>query len=355
MNMDTFNELWRDKYNFIEKIGEGTYGRVYKVKDVQTQEKVAVKILFDEDELALENDSIYLQKVGPHTNIIRMLSTCYDNEKMLHYIFLEYHSCNLEIYIDRPYFSVEQIYTFTCDILDGLEYIHNQGFIHGDIKPKNILISNIGTAIICDFGHCHLNENKPSPPYFLQTLGYRAPEIILDLPYDYKIDVWSLGCTFLEMFSKKNIFSGHQVLNVLSIIENVLGSIPYEMLSESPIATRYYYKEYINELMEERYILKLNGNELQESFVLKCNNNRHWITRRSTQTAIGSCYYENVTTFERQWERPVTHYLSCTEPYKKLNKFIVVFAHLLLAVDPTNRLSVIDAKKKLKELFSSVI
>lgn len=85
--------------------------------------------------------------------------------------------------------------------LEALEYLHELGIIHCDLKPENILIKSYSRCEIkvIDLGSsCFQNDNLS---LYVQSRSYRAPEVILGLPYDQKIDLWSLGCILAELYS----------------------------------------------------------------------------------------------------------------------------------------------------------
>ncbi len=84
-------------------------------------------------------------------------------------------------------------------MLESLEYIHSLNLIHCDIKPENIMIKSYSNSLfkLIDFGSsCYIHDHL-SP--YVQSRFYRAPEVILGCKYDYKIDLWSLGCVLAEV------------------------------------------------------------------------------------------------------------------------------------------------------------
>ena len=92
-----------------------------------------------------------------------------------------------------------QIVTRQC--LEALEFLHDLGIIHCDLKPENILIKSYRRCEIkvIDLGSsCFRSDNLC---LYVQSRSYRAPEVILGLPYDQKIDMWSLGCILAELSS----------------------------------------------------------------------------------------------------------------------------------------------------------
>ena len=120
------------------------------------------------------------------------------------YLFvMEYVEKDLEHYYLKcnDYYSLQSI---MCDIMLGCEFLHAKNIIHRDLKPHNILVSSKGTAKICDFGlSTHSSHYRPSTPGTV-TSFYRAPEICCDYDdYDTKIDIWSIGCIFFEIVTKR--------------------------------------------------------------------------------------------------------------------------------------------------------
>lgn len=92
-----------------------------------------------------------------------------------------------------------QVITRQC--LEALEYLHELGIIHCDLKPENILIKSYSRCEIkvIDLGSsCFQNDNLS---LYVQSRSYRAPEVIIGLPYDQKIDLWSLGCILAELYT----------------------------------------------------------------------------------------------------------------------------------------------------------
>lgn len=96
-------------------------------------------------------------------------------------------------------FFFSQVITRQC--LEALEYLHDLGIIHCDLKPENILIKSYRRCDIkvIDLGSsCFRTDNLS---LYVQSRSYRAPEVILGLPYDQRIDIWSLGCILAELCS----------------------------------------------------------------------------------------------------------------------------------------------------------
>lgn len=114
------------------------------------------------------------------------------------------------------YWFFEQVIARQC--LEALEYLHHMGIIHCDLKPENVLIKSYRRCEIkiIDLGSsCFRNDNLC---LYVQSRSYRAPEVILGLPYDEKIDLWSLGCILAELCSGEVCLSLHRFTHSLELV-----------------------------------------------------------------------------------------------------------------------------------------
>ena len=140
--------------------------------------------------------------------------------------------------------SFEQIRYIIFQMVEGLHYIHQLGFMHRDIKPSNIYLTANGTVKIGDFSisrkeSAHPNagsmqsEEEEQKTGNVTTRNYRAPQIIYgSRHYDQSIDIWGLGCTMAELLLHQPIFPGNTDINQLELIFSVLGC-PVNLLSHS--------------------------------------------------------------------------------------------------------------------------
>lgn len=110
--------------------------------------------------------------------------------------------------------------------------MHSNGIFHRDIKPENILITD-DTVKLADFGSCRgISQKQPFTEY-ISTRWYRAPECLLtDGYYNYKMDIWGVGCVFFEILSYIPLFPGNNELDQINKIHNILGTPPAELFQK---------------------------------------------------------------------------------------------------------------------------
>lgn len=128
---------------------------------------------------------------------------------------------------------IPNIKKVTLRVLTTLGFLQQQNIIHADLKPENILLkseSDVGSVTVIDFGNAIHNRFKEVALYFkdfeLQTLLYRAPEVLFGLPFGTEIDLWSLGCILAELYSGMPLFPGTSKIPVIKEMTRLLGPFP---------------------------------------------------------------------------------------------------------------------------------
>lgn len=143
---------------------------------------------------------------------------------------------------EEPYFTRRRLCYITRQCLIALNFVHSLGLIHSDVKPENILLASYSRAKVklIDFGSsCYGTDRQSS---YIQSRSYRAPEVVLGLPYDGKIDVWSLGCVVAEMYTGEVTFQNDSIVSMLSRIEAICGPFPRHMIAQGRQSTRFFTK-----------------------------------------------------------------------------------------------------------------
>ncbi|KAJ4904973.1 Mitogen-activated protein kinase 10 [Raphanus sativus] len=120
---------------------------------------------------------------------------------------------------------------FLYQILCGLKYIHSANVLHRDLKPSNLLVNANCDLKICDFGLARGNSEHNAMTEYVVTRWYRAPELLLNSSaYTSAIDIWSVGCIFLELLTRQTVFPGRDFVHQLHLILELLGSPSEEEL-----------------------------------------------------------------------------------------------------------------------------
>jgi Ras GTPase-activating-like protein IQGAP2/3 len=191
------------KYHIGEALGRGAFGVVYKGLNFETGETVAIKRISTEkiaaDALASVEAELDLLKKLNHPNIVSYVG-CHRSEKHLN-IILEYiENGSLQAIVKKfGKFPETLVAVYTMQVLEGLEYLHEQHVVHRDIKAANILTTKEGTVKLADFGVATLAKVDNSNEAALGSPYWMAPEIISMKGAQTASDIWSLGCTIIEL------------------------------------------------------------------------------------------------------------------------------------------------------------
>ncbi|XP_077211283.1 protein kinase superfamily protein isoform X2 [Tasmannia lanceolata] len=213
------------KYELLHELGKGSYGSVYKARDIKTSELVAIKVISlsegDEEYEEIRGEIETLQQCS-HPNVVRYLGS-YQGEEYL-WIVMEYCGggsvADLMNITDEP-LEEYQIAYICKEALKGLSYLHSIFKVHRDIKGGNILLTEQGEVKLGDFGvAAQLTKTMSKRNTFIGTPHWMAPEVIQESRYDGKVDVWALGVSAIEMaegFPPRSTVHPMRVLFMISI------------------------------------------------------------------------------------------------------------------------------------------
>ena len=220
-----------NKYTKTTKIGEGTYGVVYKAKDQKGNEIYALKrIRLQAEEEGIPSTAIReisLLKELNHKNIVKLCDVLHTPKKLT--LVFEFIDQDLKKLIDTTNgvgLDIKLVKSFLYQLIKGMEYIHKHKVLHRDLKPQNLLITKDNVLKIADFGLAR-GYGIPVKNYTHEvvTLWYRAPDVLLgSKTYGTTVDLWSIGCIFAEMVTGKPLFMGKSESDQLKKIFKVRGT-----------------------------------------------------------------------------------------------------------------------------------
>jgi len=223
-------ESRNDRYEKPEKIGEGTYGVVYKAKDTIGGDYVALKVIQLDSEEGIPSTAIReiaLLKDLQHPNIVRLLDVKNEHKNLT--LVFEFLDQDLKHYLDASGpegLDLLTVKSFLYQLLKGLAYCHQKKVLHRDLKPQNLLINNEGILKLADFGLARgFGIPVKSYTHEVVTLWYRAPDVLLGSKnYSTSVDIWSVGCIFAELLNKKPLFTGKSEEDQLMRIFKIRGT-----------------------------------------------------------------------------------------------------------------------------------
>ncbi|KDE08335.1 CMGC/CDK protein kinase [Microbotryum lychnidis-dioicae p1A1 Lamole] len=221
-----------EKYERLEKVGEGTYGVVYRSRNKETGEIVALKKIRleaeDEGVPSTAIREISLLKEAKDDNVVKLLDIVHSDTKL--YLVFEYLDLDLKRYMDKvgdgEGMGPDIVKKFTYQLVKGVYYLHAHRILHRDLKPQNLLINKEGNLKLADFGLARA-FGIPLRTYTheIVTLWYRAPEVLLgSRHYSTGVDMWSVGCIFAEMIMRQPLFPGDSEIDEIFRIFRLLGT-----------------------------------------------------------------------------------------------------------------------------------
>lgn len=255
------------RYKIIDTLGEGTFGKVVEVKDLEMEHRMALKII--------KNVEKYREAAKLEINVLEKLAEIDPDcknlcVKMLDWFEYHGHMCIafemlgqsvFDFLKDNNYqpYPLEQVRHISYQLIYSVLFLHDNKLTHTDLKPENILFVDSDYEVcsvyspskknhdllrvkrtdvrLIDFGSATFDHEHHST--IVSTRHYRAPEVILELGWAQPCDVWSIGCIMFELYLGITLFQTHDNREHLAMMERILGPIPYRMARKT--RTKYFY------------------------------------------------------------------------------------------------------------------
>lgn len=214
------------RYSDLQPVGTGTFSLVCSAEDQFSGQRVAVKKIKKAFSSSASSKRTYrelkLMRHLKHENIISLIDVFISPLEDV-YIVTDLLDIDLQRLLALRSLEKKFVQYFLYQILRGLKYIHSAGVVHRDLKPSNILINRNCDVKICDFGLARIQDFEMTG--YVSTRYYRAPETMLTWGnYGPEVDIWSAGCIFAEMFTRKPLFPGTDYINQFFLITELLGT-----------------------------------------------------------------------------------------------------------------------------------
>ncbi|CAH8503335.1 unnamed protein product [Schistosoma turkestanicum] len=245
-----------EAYEVLSFLGRGTFGQVVKCRCRSSSRYVAIKILKNlpsylrQGNIEIQILQTLAQQDTESHNIVRAIE-CFQHRNHMCFVF-ELLDQNLYEYLKSNKFrplTLPEIRPISQQVLTALSKLKTLGLIHADLKPENIMLVNPNSenmryrVKVIDFGSaCH--SSKAVQNTYLQSRYYRAPEILLGLPFDEAIDMWSLGCVLAELFLGWPLYPGSSEYDQMRYIVETQGLPPSDMLKNAGKCNTFFVRDH---------------------------------------------------------------------------------------------------------------
>jgi len=224
-----------DSYERLDRIDEGTYGIVWKARDLITNEIVALKQIKFESSLRKDGFPISaLREIGvllalSHESIVTVKEMVVGDDFDKVFMAMEFMEMDLQeamkISGQSP-FPQAEVKSMMHQILSATQHIHKKWILHRDLKTSNILVHKSGKICLCDFGLARKYQlPRKAMTQTVITLWYRPIELLFGQSYyGPEVDIWSIGCIFGELLKKEAMMQGQGELDQIDKIFKMIGS-----------------------------------------------------------------------------------------------------------------------------------
>eukprot|EP01084_Bolivina_argentea_P110452 197221_1 len=352
--MSVFDVLTSSKttYSVLDLLGKGTFGQVFRCQDETTKSILAIKVV--------KSKPAYRKQAEIEIQIAELLNTEFDKDdeknivRIIESFAVDNHLClvfellssDLYVVLKQNQFRGFPI-TVVCHILkqiiNALLVLKEASIIHCDLKPENILTVAGGNPFVLtsglqvkvkliDFGSsCFEGQTMCS---YIQSRFYRSPEVLLGLPYDSAIDMWSLGCISLELFLGLPIFPGVGDHDQIVRIMEMLGHPPEVMLNNGGLTPKFFNRNH-------KATMHCKGSSPLTRWTLKTPE--QFARDAETKVVKSKTYFrfKNIPDIVRHYPMPYYKHSSKEKHLIELEnrRMFTHFVMRLLALDPRERLT----------------
>lgn len=248
-----FGEILDSRYEITAAHGKGVFSTVVRAKDLKAgsgdPEEVAIKIIRNNETMlkAGTEELVILKKlVGADPDDRRHCVRYLSHFKYRNHLCIVFESLHMNLREVLKKFGrniglkLTAVRTYSKQLFIALKHLRNCGVLHCDIKPDNMLVNDSKNVLkLCDFGNAMFAGKNEITPYLVSRF-YRAPEIILGLPYDHPMDMWSVGCCLYELYTGKVLFPGPSNNDMLRLHMELKGSFPKKMLRKGAFIEQHF-------------------------------------------------------------------------------------------------------------------
>ncbi|EEF33239.1 prp4, putative [Ricinus communis] len=264
-----FGETLDGRYEIVAAQGKGVFSTVVRAKDLKAgvgePEEVAIKIIRNKELMhkAGQNEVQIFDKLAAadpenKRHCVRFLSSF----KYRNHLCLVFESLHMNLREVLKKFGrniglkLTAVKAYAKQLFIALKHLKNCEVLHCDIKPDNMLVNEAKNVLkLCDFGNAMFAGKNEITPYLVSRF-YRAPEIILGLPYDHPVDMWSVGCCLYELYAGKVLFPGATNNDMLRLHMELKGPFPKKMLKKGAFVDQHFDQDLNFNSMEEDPVTK---------------------------------------------------------------------------------------------------
>jgi renal tumor antigen len=233
-------DLFGKPFLVLDKLGEGAFAEVFKVKSHRTGEFLAIKRLKKRyrtlDEAAKLPEISTLRILQGHPNVVKLIDILYDAPHGYLAFVFELLSMNLNevLHQRKAPFDEKSALLIVFQILKAVAFMHENFVFHRDIKPENCMVNKDTLELkLVDFGSARQTAARGPFTEYVSTRWYRAPECILTAgSYGPAVDIWAVGCIFYEILTTRPLFPGKHEIDQIARIHHILGTPAREVLAQ---------------------------------------------------------------------------------------------------------------------------